>query len=44
MEEDIYREFLTLLDCPEKYAEMANAKNPYGDGTASRQIADILAM
>lgn len=41
-ENDIYEAFLELLDHQEKYDEMAGAKNPYGDGTASRQIADIL--
>ena len=33
----------TLLDDPSAYERMAQAKNPYGDGTASRQIANILA-
>ena len=42
-ENDIYKAFLELLDYQEKYDEMAGAKNPYGDGTASRQIADILS-
>lgn len=31
-----------LLDSVEHYHEMANAINPYGDGTTSKQIADIL--
>jgi UDP-N-acetylglucosamine 2-epimerase (non-hydrolysing) len=31
-----------LLDSEEAYAAMATGLNPYGDGTASRQIADIL--
>jgi UDP-N-acetylglucosamine 2-epimerase (non-hydrolysing) len=31
-----------LLDNPTAYAAMATGNNPYGDGTASRQIADIL--
>ncbi len=31
-----------LLDDPAAYASMATGFNPYGDGTASRQIADIL--
>jgi UDP-N-acetylglucosamine 2-epimerase (non-hydrolysing) len=31
-----------LLD-PAVYREMSSANNPYGDGTASKQIADILA-
>jgi UDP-N-acetylglucosamine 2-epimerase (non-hydrolysing) len=32
-----------LLDDENSYAAMATGKNPYGDGTASRQIADILS-
>jgi UDP-N-acetylglucosamine 2-epimerase len=32
----------TLLTDSAAYAGMANAKNPYGDGTAGRQIAAIL--
>lgn len=32
-----------LLDDPQAYARMAKAHNPYGDGTASRQIAEIIA-
>jgi UDP-N-acetylglucosamine 2-epimerase (non-hydrolysing) len=32
-----------LLDHSEHYAAMTPAVNPYGDGTASAQIADILA-
>ncbi|MDT8324643.1 MAG: UDP-N-acetylglucosamine 2-epimerase (non-hydrolyzing), partial [Bacteroidota bacterium] len=32
-----------LLDSEEAYAAMATGVNPYGDGTASRQIADILS-
>lgn len=31
-----------LLDEPEAYRRMAQARNPYGDGTASRAIADVL--
>lgn len=31
-----------LLDSPAAYEAMARASNPYGDGTASKQIADIL--
>ncbi len=41
-EENIYNWFIKLLDDPQAYKEMATAKNPYGDGTASKQIADIL--
>lgn len=41
-EETIYRCFTELLDDPAVYHRMSGAKNPYGDGTASKQIADIL--
>jgi UDP-N-acetylglucosamine 2-epimerase (non-hydrolysing) len=41
--EKIVAEASRLLDDPAAYAAMAQAKNPYGDGTASRQICDILA-
>lgn len=41
-EEVIYNEFKTLLENKEVYANMSNASNPYGDGTACKQIADIL--
>jgi UDP-N-acetylglucosamine 2-epimerase (non-hydrolysing) len=32
---------IALLDDKDFYATMANARNPYGDGTTSRQIAEI---
>lgn len=32
----------SLLDDPAAYAAMATGRNPYGDGSASRRIADIL--
>jgi UDP-N-acetylglucosamine 2-epimerase (non-hydrolysing) len=32
-----------LLDSPAAYEAMARAHNPYGDGTASRRIAELLA-
>jgi UDP-N-acetylglucosamine 2-epimerase (non-hydrolysing) len=35
---DIVREASRLLDDPAAYAAMANRVNPYGDGSASRQI------
>ena len=41
-EEEIYRQFKCLLEDPEMYAAMSNASNPYGDGLASKRIADIL--
>ena len=31
-----------LLGNADEYAKMANAVNPYGDGTTSKQIVDIL--
>lgn len=42
-EDTIYREFNTLLSDEGQYAQMAHASNPYGDGHASKRIADILA-
>jgi UDP-N-acetylglucosamine 2-epimerase (non-hydrolysing) len=42
-EDGVYAEFTRLLDDEKLYAEMSAAKNPYGDGTSARQIADILA-
>ena len=42
-EENIYRNFKLLLESPEEYAQMSTAANPYGDGFASKRIADILA-
>lgn len=41
-EENIYRSFRQLLTDEAAYSAMANASNPYGDGYASRRIADIL--
>ncbi len=41
-EKVIYETFRTLLDDKNEYDKMAKSANPYGDGTASRQIADIL--
>jgi len=31
-----------LLDSDEAYAKMAHAVNPYGDGNASKRIADAI--
>jgi UDP-N-acetylglucosamine 2-epimerase (non-hydrolysing) len=39
----IVAEASRLLDDPEAYRRMATAHNPYGDGTASRQIAQHVA-
>lgn len=41
-EERIYKEFKELLENPSLYKEMSHASNPFGDGTSSKQIADIL--
>lgn len=41
-EETIYKNFTELLDDENAYNSMANATNPYGDGFASKRIADIL--
>ena len=41
-ETTIYENFRQLLEDKEAYDKMAHASNPYGDGTASKQIADIL--
>lgn len=38
----IYHNFKLLLENPEEYAKMSNASNPYGDGMASKRIADII--
>ncbi len=39
----IFNETSRLLDDRQAYQRMAQAHNPYGDGTASRQIAAILS-
>jgi len=41
-EEVIYNNFKLLLVNEAEYNKMANAVNPYGDGFASKRIADIL--
>lgn len=41
-EEFIYETFKTLLENEEEYKKMSHASNPYGDGQASKRIADIL--
>ena len=38
----IYDNFKLLLENKEAYAKMSEASNPYGDGLASKRIADIL--
>ena len=41
-EENIYNETKKLLTNENEYKKMSEAKNPYGDGTACKKIADIL--
>ena len=41
-EETIYKEFKNLLENEAEYLKMSKASNPYGDGFASKRIADIL--
>lgn len=41
-EEDIFNEAKELLENQNKYAKMAKAANPYGDGYASKRIVNIL--
>ncbi|MCA0991428.1 non-hydrolyzing UDP-N-acetylglucosamine 2-epimerase [Pseudalkalibacillus hwajinpoensis] len=42
-EENIYKHFKTLLDDKDEYNRMSHASNPYGDGFASKRIADLLS-
>lgn len=41
--DSIYANFSQLLNDEKTYNEMSRASNPYGDGFASKRIADILA-
>lgn len=41
-EETIYKAFKLLLEDESEYEKMSKASNPYGDGFASKRIADIL--
>lgn len=41
-EETIYNAFKLLLEDKNEYEKMSKASNPYGDGFASKRIADIL--
>lgn len=41
-EQVIYENFKLLLEDMEAYEKMSKASNPYGDGFASKKIADIL--
>lgn len=40
--EAVYQAFTTLLENKEEYQKMQKAINPYGDGTASYKIAQVL--
>lgn len=41
-EETIYNSFSLLLENADEYEKMSKASNPYGDGLASKRIADII--
>ncbi|KRG11623.1 UDP-N-acetylglucosamine 2-epimerase, partial [Lederbergia galactosidilytica] len=41
-EEVIYQTFKLLLEDQAEYKKMSQASNPYGDGLASKRIADVL--
>ena len=43
-EENIYKNIKKLLDDKDEYEKMSKASNPYGDGFASKRIADILEL
>jgi UDP-N-acetylglucosamine 2-epimerase (non-hydrolysing) len=43
-EETIYEAFKQLLNDKDEYNKMSKASNPYGDGLASKRIADILEI
>ena len=43
-EEVIYGNFKQLLEDKEEYDKMSHASNPYGDGLASKRIADLLSV
>lgn len=43
-QETIYQSFVELLTDNEVYSQMSKAVNPYGDGFASKRIADILTQ
>lgn len=43
-EEVIYQTFKQLLEDQNEYEKMSKASNPYGDGYASKRIADIIEL
>ncbi|AIL32288.1 non-hydrolyzing UDP-N-acetylglucosamine 2-epimerase [Basilea psittacipulmonis] len=40
--DSIVNEFSNLIDSPDVYKKMSESKNPYGDGTASSKIINLL--
>lgn len=43
-EDNIYKTFKLLLEDKTEYEKMSQASNPYGDGFASKRIADVLEV
>lgn len=43
-EEVVYKEAKKLLEDEKEYGKMSEAKNPYGDGFASRRIVDAIIL
>ena len=43
-EDSLHSALTTLLEDDAEYAAMAQANNPYGDGFASRRVADLLVL
>lgn len=43
-ENTIYNNFKMLLEDINEYEKMSHASNPYGDGSASKKIADVLEV
>ncbi|WP_413305728.1 UDP-N-acetylglucosamine 2-epimerase (non-hydrolyzing) [Bacillus sp. 1P10SD] len=43
-EDNIYNTFKLLLEDKDEYEKMSQASNPYGDGYASKRIADVLQV
>ncbi len=41
-EENIYNNFSNLLENKDEYVKMSKSSNPYGDGTACKQIVNII--
>jgi UDP-N-acetylglucosamine 2-epimerase (non-hydrolysing) len=41
-EENVYQNIFQLLTSKDIYSKMSNARNPYGDGNASKYIVDFL--